>query len=256
MWGRQRHPVAVLALFAVTLGIYWFVWLYVAFTEVARQRDRDFRAGTWVVALAVLYAVFVIAVITTFAAFWEPVPSAQRGEIFAHLSYAPHWWSAFVIGSSLAFDVALAAYLVRADRLVSSALPQWTQTASGHAFLAVAFVAFNAVSIIGGGLGAFLSLVGFVLSIVWVSLVQGNLNKYWARMDVAAAAQPQRRGFPGGPGFSSSSAVTQDFWFEPCPRCGGTVKAPLIEGIQWDVSCSACGATAVVRVPNFSSRLE
>src|SRR5687767_10112440 len=78
--GKQRHPAIDILLFFVTIGVYWFVWMWKAFGEVERFKGADIKRTAYLVPMILIYAVvFVLGMILTaeaLAVVWEQFRTA------------------------------------------------------------------------------------------------------------------------------------------------------------------------------------
>ena len=200
--GKVRSPGINILLFVVTLGVYWFVWMYKAFNEVARSRGRDIKAGMWVALLAVVWAVgIVVASVAGISTFLEQMEEQGEGatappptfeELFQP-EYTPLTISAMVV--SVVFYLLQLFYLRNAnvvvnEVLVSAGLPPGPAPALA--------LAFNLLYIVGQVplIGIVASLGGLVVAILWVVQIQGAINRYWQPRGYGQPMPPPSAGSP------------------------------------------------------------
>lgn len=183
-WGKKRSSGVNILLFIVTLGVYWFVWLYKTFGEVARVQQRDLNLGTWIGILAVAYALsFTASVVHGVQEIQQDLEERSKGEKpdFA-AAFKPRFTGVYL--ASVVLNIVLyllqIVLLIRVTNLVSeSFLPLNDPYAKPPPVaLAVLFCVLYAVGWIPY-VGLLFTLAALVLSIIWVVAVQRAVNRYW-----------------------------------------------------------------------------
>lgn len=175
--GKKRSAGINILLFIVTLGAYWFVWLYLAFTEVAKDKGKPFRAGPWIIGLAALHVVYFGIVIARFVEQLGKPPAAGTNLFTAMMQDALSPMALAVAGVSIAFYVVQLLYTRQAHALVAESLAGVGMAAAPSAALPIVF---NALLIAGAVpfLGI-VGLAGWIVAIVWIVQIQAAMNQYW-----------------------------------------------------------------------------
>lgn len=183
----KRSPAGNVLLFVVTLGVYWFVWLYNAFRELADDRRERLRVYPWVgtlvllhlghVALGGTYLAKVIIAFSRTQSLPEPRPPLDPVSMAIAILV-------------VAFYLVQFEFLLRGDRILRRATTAEHLPRPPPAELVFGLNVLLAVSVLPGFLapgyswmGAAVSMAGLILATVWVLLFQNCLNQYWdARM--------------------------------------------------------------------------
>ncbi len=276
--GKKRSPGIDILLFVVTLGVYWFVWNYKAFTEFGEHRGKDLKAGTWIPILAVLWVVTIA--VFTYSVATAPEVAADAGiEESFQTNLDDYLRPAVLAGTilSVLYYVLQLVYHKPATEAVQEAAKEHALTKSANPTLAVLFNVFfaagQAIPIVGGLLG----LAAVIIAIVWVVQVQNVLNEYWDRAAYQYPAQqptygaapraqsaggsyaqptggqpqppqsgspsqpqqPPAQGAPPAPG-QQPAAPTHEKTFA-CPNCRTHVTVNYTPGTPTPVQCHQCG---------------
>lgn len=196
--GKKRSAGLNILLFIVTFGVYWFVWLYFAFTEIAKDQRKDLRAGPWILGLVGLQVtVLALAVFRVADRFRRPVSAGTNpwldafDETLSPLALA-------AAGLSAVYYTVQLLYARIAHTMVAEAASSVGVMPLPSLALAVSF---NAL-LIGGAipiLGGLLALAGLVVAIVWVVQIQAAMNGYWERHGMASTGPPPVPSFAPSP---------------------------------------------------------
>lgn len=198
--GKKRSPGVDILLFVVTLGIYWFVWNYKAFTEFGEHRGKDLKAGMWIPILVVLWILTIGVFTYSVATAPELAPDASFEEQF-QAGVDDYLRPAVLAGTALSvvYYILQLLYQKPATDAVREAAKEHALNEEANPTLAVLFNVFfaagQAIPVVGGLLG----LAAVIIAIVWVVQVQKTLNEYWDRAAYQYPAQQPTYGpAPGG----------------------------------------------------------
>lgn len=188
--GRPRDPALVFILVFLTYGIYWFVWVYRSFAEVARNERRDLRARPWVTALVLSFVPLVALTLVDAATIFSRIISSRpvtldsvtTALVEPTLSNEP--WAALL---PIPFLVLQFAYLERATRLVRDAARKDGDPHAPHPVLVAAFSGLGLLELVPTWGWLFL-LAGLVVWAVWKFQTQRAINRYWARRRTPTAS--------------------------------------------------------------------
>lgn len=206
--GKKRSPGINILLFVVTLGIYWFVWLYKAFDEFGKHRGKDLKGGMWI-ALLVTALVIGIAVLG-YASETAPEPPGFDAPFEEIIQYEIDAATEpiFLVGGflMLVFFVLQLIYVKGATSTIHEAAQGHGLSNDANPALAVLFNLFIGIGVILPLVGDLLALAGWIIAIVWVVQVQKTLNEYWDRAAYQYPAQQPTYGPAAG---TYSAGATQ-----------------------------------------------
>jgi hypothetical protein len=201
---RQRSAGLSIFLFIITLGIYWFIWMWTVFREIETDQNRpDIKTGTYV---PILGGVYLVRFGLEIWAFSMLIGASLSAANFQQAFSAGYLFSGKGIGlifvlsiittlMGVAFYVIQLIYLKKATEVVAQAATGLGIPGAPQAVLPILFNVFFAAMVVPF-VGSLLWIGAVVIAIIWVVQLQGTLNKYWVAR--ASGAVP-RSGVPSAP---------------------------------------------------------
>lgn len=191
--GTKRSPGVNLLLFIVTFGVYWFFWLYKAFTEVAEKEQKPFPARKWLPALAILWVVAGgIGIYNIVSGFRDRASSGSTSPGNPFANRIPDFADPFILAAmavSLVFYLLQLVYVKQAHAVVEDAAKRIGDPNPPNGTLAILFNVLAAASQIPL-VGSLIGLGATVCAIIWVVQTQAAMNRYWDRTLMAPPAPP------------------------------------------------------------------
>jgi hypothetical protein len=185
--GKKRSAGINILLFIVTLGIYWWVWLWKAFGELERHKGANLRRTMFLIPMILVWVIMLgIAGANGAAQIKKFADQASKSDPNAAPNFAqfqPTYGALYFAGAALGivlYGLQLA-FLLPATKLVAASVPPGTEAPAVGLVMGfnIAFMA-GPIPVLGG----LASLAGLILAIVWVVKTQQALNAIWGGPEV------------------------------------------------------------------------